>query len=996
MKKITLLLMNILFICSFALAQLSGNYTIGGSNPDYATIQSAITALQVNGVNGAVTFNIRSGTYSGKVSMGNVNGASSVNTITFQAESGDSSDVILSDSSSSSSSSNFTVLVNGTDYLTLQHLTLERIGSNTYASVLYIGSGSRSFQLKNCIVRSGITQATSNTSSLIYMPLGNAADSNLVFVSNVLEGGAFGMDVIGQGLVQLIPGMRINDNTFINNSYRGMFLNFHSGTIVHSNNIISNSANSGFAAMELQNVNDAIDIRKNKIIGSNGSGILLSACIGQQAAPGVIANNFISISGNASGAGLLLDASQYQYVLYNSVWMNQTGAGSAAFMAMGSGFSDVTVSDNILMKTGSGLVIGVDANASTGFTNSDYNDLYAPPGDTSFGSWNGAAVAGIINWRTASGLDGQSVSADPQFVSFVDLHAGSPLVNDIGIPFTDVTDDIDGESRSLTNSDIGADEFTPLDANVGVLAILEPGTGECGNTTTRIVVLIKNFGQLPQSNFDIKASVSGAVTTTLSETYVNTLGPNTPDTVRFTQTIDTYAGGTIDVTAWSELGGDQYLLNDTVRGSYDFSNHPNPPVVTSPQQQCNTNVQITAQPDSGDALAWYADASGGDPLFVGPVFSPAITGDTTFYVETRSGSGSSGCLRITEIEPEGTVDYVEIQNLSGGTLNATGWKVYASNDYTDINLVNANSWDLGIFAPGETQYRTDGTTDNYWGSNLLWSANLGGWALILDDHGTVVDFVAWDWDSTSIQNLNVNLNGFPVSIGSEWSGDGTLSCQGGITTISRSGIEDYNVASDFICDTASKGIHNAHLDAVLHNCGIGLCGSMRIPVDITLINGVTTNLGNDTALTPPFSFPLDAGAGFSSYVWSDGSTTQSISVTAPGIYWVTVEGGNGCTFTDSITISIPVAVGQSIAMDAFTLSPNPASHQLVITGNEVFRQALQFRLLDVQGRELIEKRFNGSGMKSYTIDLGNVNPGMYFIQMFTQEGNFVKRFNVIR
>ena len=78
-------------------------------------------------------------------------------------------------------------------------------------------------------------------------------------------------------------------------------------------------------------------------------------------------------------------------------------------------------------------------------------------------SWNGTAVAGIINWRTASGLDGQSVKRGSPvcFFRWVCVQS-SPLVNDIWNSFHWCDWWYRWRKPSLTNSDIGADEFTPL------------------------------------------------------------------------------------------------------------------------------------------------------------------------------------------------------------------------------------------------------------------------------------------------------------------------------------------------------------------------------------------------------------------------------------------------------------------------------------------------------------------------------------------------------
>ena len=150
-QNFTLILLVFLALSKSSSAQLNGTYTIGGTTPDYATIPAAITAIQTGGVSGPVIFNIRPGTYQGKVDIGNIPGTSATNTVTIKSENGDSTSVILTDSANALTS-NFTVHIFGTDYLTIRNLTIRRPGSDASSCVFLIALNSRFLQIRNNII----------------------------------------------------------------------------------------------------------------------------------------------------------------------------------------------------------------------------------------------------------------------------------------------------------------------------------------------------------------------------------------------------------------------------------------------------------------------------------------------------------------------------------------------------------------------------------------------------------------------------------------------------------------------------------------------------------------------------------------------------------------------------------------------------------------------------------------------------------------------------
>ena len=67
-------------------------------------------------------------------------------------------------------------------------------------------------------------------------------------------------------------------------------------------------------------------------------------------------------------------------------------------------------------------------------------------------------------------------------------------------------------------------------------------------------------------------------------------------------------------------------------------------------------------------------------------------------------------------------------------------------------------------------------------------------------------------------------------------------------------------------------------------------------------SGASVSLGRDTCVPSSGSIVLNAGSGFTSYHWSTGASTASVTVSSAGIYAVTVSAG-GCQARDSVTVT---------------------------------------------------------------------------------------------
>lgn len=142
---------------------------------------------------------------------------------------------------------------------------------------------------------------------------------------------------------------------------------------------------------------------------------------------------------------------------------------------------------------------------------------------------------------------------------------------------------------------------------------------------------------------------------------------------------------------------------------------------------------------------------------------------------------------------------------------------------------------------------------------------------------------------------------------------------------------------------------------------------------------------------------LDAGAGYSSYRWNDGTTTQLLAVSTPGDYNVFVPfGQNGFLSSEVITvtdINNPCSTGFSDLDIAFPvkLYPNPVRDVLIIKiNNTVFRNgSLPITISDATGRTVVAQRKSSSG-NEVTLNISNLDPGMYVISVNNSVSRFIK------
>lgn len=169
----------------------------------------------------------------------------------------------------------------------------------------------------------------------------------------------------------------------------------------------------------------------------------------------------------ATGAG---------YKIYNNTvnlgtQLSATGTINSAAFAVSSSITvpgALDVQNNIFVNTQttsttSCYAIYSAATANNIFSTINYNDYWVPAGSNlGYIGSNRTALADIV---TGFGGNANSKNIAPSFLSSTDVHlnAGSNVTLDnVGTVLAGVTDDIDGQTRSVATPDMGADEFTTV------------------------------------------------------------------------------------------------------------------------------------------------------------------------------------------------------------------------------------------------------------------------------------------------------------------------------------------------------------------------------------------------------------------------------------------------------------------------------------------------------------------------------------------------------
>lgn len=469
----------------------------------YSTITAAVADLNLRGVLGPVRFLLTDASYSTgetypiTVNIFNENLPTVTNTVTFKPNTGVSSVITCGTAQNVFGIYDDYIIFDGSNTAggTTRDLTIVNTYTGASFNLVIVlwntgGKGASNITVKNCIIEG--TPTTTSSYGLFLNAAGGDFD-NTSFINNVIQNVKIGIQFVG------VAGSITNDGFISGNvigdvakpiKVGGILGSQIDNLIIEGNEIFGEAAgntNTSQYGISLITGSTNSKVRKNNIhdfyyTGTSGYGCFGIRYNSDATSFTEISNNLIyNIKGDGdvssltfTPAGIYIITGGNVNLYYNSIYMsgNTLGQGTSydgrsACLTIAASITLLDIRDNIFQNsmgsfpgsTRTNYTYGVySSSANTAFTFINYSDYFVN-GINPFVGFLGANQADIIAWRTATGQDVNSISADPLYQSVADLRPAynSPVIA-AGTPIAGITTDYLGITRSATTPTIGAYE----------------------------------------------------------------------------------------------------------------------------------------------------------------------------------------------------------------------------------------------------------------------------------------------------------------------------------------------------------------------------------------------------------------------------------------------------------------------------------------------------------------------------------------------------------
>ncbi len=458
------------------------------------------------------------------------------------------------------------------------------------------------------------------------------------------------------------------------------------------------------------------------------------------------------------------------------------------------------------------------------------------------------------NLWTLSGAQ-QTVSTDPWELASISLTGYTGIVKVSWLATTVV-----GFSGDIALDDVRVYDRPPIDVRAS--AILAPNDG-CGlSATETVTVVIESLSSSPVSNIPVYYQINGG--TPVMETFTGTINPGLTTNFAFATGADLSMAGQYQIEAWTSLGTDGDITNDTTSR-----------VVTS-IETVNTfpyNMGWEAGPMSwtteGTNSSWALGAPTGAVInSAGEGMSSFVTNLTGPYNASELSYLVSPCFDFSAVPTDPDISFALWTETEVGFDEA----------WLEVSIDGGTTW---------TKVGASGTGTNWYNdaANEWWNDATGGWV--------------------NAENVLAGVAGVAdVRLRFVFSSDGSVQQEG-------VGIDDFEIKLPLAFDAELAGGQeytlipyrqaDVALNSTIVNAGLSALG----PIDVTfdIVDGTMTSVFSGTdniaSLAPGMSIST--------------SPTTAFVPPAPGVYFmdITVTEANDLDLTNNTITGIPIIITQT-------------------------------------------------------------------------------------
>lgn len=584
---------------------LKGDYTVGGTNPDFPNMKSVKDNLEYCGLGGPVTFHLRPGTYQDFDFQKNYEGQSAVNTITFTGDNRDNVIVVNNrqDSTVAAYYYGAVTLVDVKNYR-FKNLTIQGKQQAVSRAVALRGNGSANVIFDNCKILANPTNTTTTTSYAVgrETAASNRADT-VIFRNCIMDGGNFGVYYMGN--TKSGNNSRQNnltvENCRINSCYRGVYAKYSLPLTLKNNHITQYTLNSHleFSGIYIEyaantdidgntidsvynaeygicakNLNaEGFYIRNNHVkVGDSNFGIYLNASSSSTTDTGYVYNNEVILYPVLAGTSyaMQLDNANGLKLTNNSLYIKS----NAPYSNTAALYIKNTTNNNTTYFNNNILINECNSSDNTNYALhlqntskvvGSYNNLYSVSSTIAYTTTPKTSIA---DFESAMTTCTNSISKLPPMA---DATNGLIPTDYTGMECprnSKVMSDIRNTQRTaLTYMGAYAAPIAATDASV--VALLVPSVGDCPQNTYNVTVSVANKGSeaLNFANHNAVITVHSdslnlTQTRNITSGSVPVLGSSSQ---LVANNIAIPVNQQIDLTFIIRTNGDNNYVNDTLR-----------------------------------------------------------------------------------------------------------------------------------------------------------------------------------------------------------------------------------------------------------------------------------------------------------------------------------------------------------------------------------------------------------------------------------------------